>query len=90
MYWIGYYRFCEMIGVKYKPEDSEILGWWEALGRICNWLFPYENICMCCEKPVVCEIEIRGDDKISGIQFRDGWTVMAVNGKPVKMEEILD
>jgi hypothetical protein len=83
-YWIGYYRFMELyLGVKYAPQDSERLGWWQDIAESANWWFPYDGVCLISERPTVCTLD---DDRRlhnetgPAMAYADGWAVHAWHG----------
>lgn len=82
-YWISFYLFCEKIGVKYKPEDSETLHVWADIAKSCTWVYPYENVCLICERPT--EIHMNAKQVLHkeggpSVTFKDGFSVYSLNG----------
>jgi hypothetical protein len=50
--WIGLYTFCrDTIGGKYPAEASSDLDVWSDVVRSCGWWWPFEGLCIVCERP---------------------------------------
>jgi len=90
-YWIAFYKFCEEIGVKYKKEDSKMLGLWDDLSQSCGWWIPYDGICFISERHEICKFEdsmLHCEDGPC-VKFRDGWSVYAINGHLVNEKIVM-
>jgi hypothetical protein len=82
-YWIAFYLFAAEIGVPYKPEAAERLGWHAEIARSCMWWWPHRGVCVVSERPSVCKLDAAGRIHADGgpaVAFRDGWSVWALNG----------
>ena len=83
-YWIAYYRFAqEVLQVVCGQTESQKLRWWSDITESCGWWMPYEDVCICCERPTVQTVDDRG--LIHGadgpaVAFSDGWQVWAWHG----------
>ena len=83
-YCIAYYRFAqEVLQVVCGQTESQKLRWWSDITESCGWWMPYEDVCICCERPTVQTVDDRG--LIHGadgpaIAFSDGWQVWAWHG----------
>lgn len=93
IYWIALYKFGEHIGVKYSKEDSELLDIWYNIAKNCFWFYPYEEICVCSERPNIIEFNSLGrlhNTKGPAVQFRDGWGPYCLNGIIVEPKNIIE
>lgn len=83
-YWIAFYLFCQHIGVEYKGEDSELLGYWAEIAQSCSWWYPFKEACFICDRPQ--EIHMLEDNRTlhnedgMAVRFRDGFGFYALNG----------
>ena len=92
-YWIAFYAFAIEIGVSYRPQDAERLGWWVTLARSCGWWWPYEGLVLASDRPELVRQETIPDRVVGGfpvhrlhatdgpaLRYRDGWAVYAIHG----------
>lgn len=82
-YWVAFYKFCEeVLGIEYDKTSSERLQWHADITKSCMWIWAFENVCICCERPST--IHIRNDrlhnENGPALSFRDGWNLYAIKG----------
>ena len=88
--WKAFYKFAEEIGVKFAPEDSELLAEWCEESRELHWWFPFEKECLISERPIRLHVDSRGflhSENSKAIEYPDGWGMYYLNG--VKVTEYL-
>lgn len=85
--WVAFYRFGEKIGVKFKPENAELLAAWERLTKACHWFFPFEHWCILSRRPTKVEIDQQGRIH-GGVEYVDGTGVWAHHGIRVPREAV--
>ena len=86
-YWIAFYKFCQdVLGVKYNKKESEQLEMWSEIAQSCGWWFPYQGVCVVCERPEVIAWEANGDRPRlhstvgPAVKFRDGVALYCIHG----------
>lgn len=83
VFWIAYYRYCEsVLGIQYDAESTEILAHHEQIARSAMWWWPYEGVCVICDRPACVNMRNgRLHNEVGGaVMFRDGWGVYAIDG----------
>jgi hypothetical protein len=85
--WVAFYRFGEKIGVKFAPENAELLASWERLTKSCHWFFPFENWCILSRRPTRVELDAQGRIH-GGVVYADGTGVWAHHSIRVPREAI--
>lgn len=88
-YWICFYLFSKLIGVKFKKTDYQMLLKYAALAKSSFWFYPFENICVMVRKPKnikLNENEKKHCDGGPAIEFNDGWKLWALNDVIVSKE----
>lgn len=81
-YWIAFYLFCAEIGVKYKKQDDKTLNLWAEISQSCTWFYPFENVCLICERPT--QIHMNDKERLHkdggpSVLFKDGLAVYSLN-----------
>ena len=86
-YWISYYRFAEKyLDVHYTPDQSVLLGAWEALAESAHWWWAYDSACIISLKPLTLHVDQRGRlHNASGpaVEYRDGYKQWYLHGVSV-------
>ena len=92
--WVSFYRYCEMeLKVNFPEDLKKKLSILEEIGFSCGWLFPFDTVCVICERPS--EIHLTADrsrpHRTDGpcLVFRDGWELYALNGVAVDKEIVM-
>lgn len=92
-YWVAFYLFArDHLGISYRRNDE--FEYWVQLTQSSGWWWPYENVCIICERPT--EIHWEEDtpaDQLPrlhnttgpAITFRDGHKVYCIRG--IRVEE---
>lgn len=95
-YWVAYYNYCqEILGIEYAPEDKEKLAVWTDLASSCGWIFPYDEKCYMCERPlsIVWETDRSPprlhNPKGPAVEMRDGTKLYIIRGMDVE-ERIIE
>jgi hypothetical protein len=92
-YWIGFYLFCETIGVKYDEESSHRLRLWKDVSDSIGWWWPYENICLMSNRPELCHYDEQRNqmhcDDGPALRFRDGYEMYVLHGVRVQKELVM-
>lgn len=92
-YWIAFYLFCrDVVGVKYNSEKSAHLDLWANIARSSGWWYPYEGVCIICERPKHVRMDSQErihDYSLPAVEFRDGWRVYAIHGVRVPEKYVL-
>ena len=81
--WSSFYSFLESIGVKYTPEDSELLGEWVNEGENLHWWFPFDEVVFVSERPIRLTVNETGNlhnETTMAIEYTDGWGMYCLNG----------
>ena len=90
LFWIGFYKFCEEIGVEYTEEQRAVLDINYRIANQCEWWWPYEGICFVSEKPT--EVNWDGDvlhgENKPAVLYEDGYSVYSWRGTNVPKEWI--
>ena len=74
--------FCiSVLGVGYDNKEWQVM---KDLIQHCSFIFQFENVCICCNRP--CKLSFDSENRLHGegepaIQFRDGFSVYACHGK---------
>lgn len=82
-YWVAFYKFCEeILGIEYDKVSSQRLDWHADIVKSCMWIWSFEDVCICCERPTKLQII---EDRLHcnnsfAISFPDGWAVYVVKG----------
>ncbi|WP_414644155.1 DUF6745 domain-containing protein [Allocoleopsis sp.] len=66
-----------------KDEEQEALQCLKQLFSSCGWLFPFEKVCIVCDRPRILSFDNQERLHAEGspaIQFADGWSVYAYHG----------
>jgi hypothetical protein len=82
-YWIAFYQFCNEIGVSYNPSEIEKLNIWSEIAQSCMWWWPYEKLCIVCERPLEIHKDSLGrlhSDSRMAVSFRDGYGLYMWHG----------
>ena len=85
-YWKAFYSYCEMIGVKYEKENSDLLALWMREAKHLHWWFPYEDDCAIIERPIKLSVNDAGFmhcESDMAIKYADGWGLYYLNGVAV-------
>lgn len=90
LYWIGFHKFCEEIGVKYTAEKSKNLNILYRIAEQCEWWWPYEGICFVSEKPVFTkwDNDVLHNEAGPAVEYADGYSVYSWRGINVPQEWI--
>lgn len=94
-YWNGAARYVAATKHSYGTDIDRRLAWWPKLAESCGWWFPYEFLCICCEKMSEAHWEVREDRRVphndSGpaILYADGWSIWALHGTLVPEELVM-
>ena len=90
--WVSFYKFFEESKlVKYNEFDSMRLNLFSDIVDSCGWWYPFENICIVCDRPEIINIE-DGQlhrENMPAVKFRDGWSIYAINGHLVPEKVIM-
>lgn len=85
--WLGFYDFMQSeLGLVDECKDLLPL---MDLAEVCGWWWPYENICVVSELPLICKVNERGDLHSKdgpSIQYADGFAMYHLNGVEVSKE----
>jgi hypothetical protein len=91
--WISFYKlFEESKLVKYNEFDSMRLNLFADIVDSCGWWYPFENLCIVCDRPEIINIEDGqlNSENMPAIKFRDGWAIYAINGHLVPEKVIMN
>ena len=91
LYWVVFYDFCNLIGIKYKNSDREILTQWLNIGKSTGWWSPYKNICFCFERPCIVKVDKEGllhNSDGPALGFKDGYNLFYWHGKEIPNSNI--
>jgi hypothetical protein len=96
-YWVAFYKYCrDVLGVTYERNDEFNL--WEKVTLNAGWWWPYEEACICCERPETIQWETDSPadrpprlHSLTGpaIKFRDGYTIFCIRGIRVNERYVL-
>lgn len=90
-YWVAFYKFCsQLVPDVVKPEDLEHLEEWDKLVKSTGPCWPYTNYCLMSERPVIARKnanEVLHCEDGPALQYRDGFSIYAVNG--VRVPEVV-
>jgi len=81
--WSSFYLFAESIGVKYSPEDSELLSEWVDEGKHLHWWHPFDDVVFISERPIRLTVNETGNlhnETQMAIEYSDGWGMYCLNG----------
>ena len=87
-YFLAFYEYFREVLDLTKQTDMMVP--LMDLAKHSNWVFPYENIAIMSEKPIICSLN---KDKVihsetgPAIAYSDGFEIYAVNGKVITKEE---
>ena len=84
--WVAFYDFCNLIGIKYKKDEREILNHWLNIGKSTGWWSPFENICFCFDRPNVLNLDEDGKlHCLTGpaMAFKDGYSLFFYHGSEI-------
>lgn len=82
-FWLALYTFCRDLGVHYPAAADRHLRLHESLARSAMWWWPYDQLCIVCDRPELVRIGERGQlhaETGPAVRFRDGWSIYAVRG----------
>lgn len=82
-FWIGFYKYCEKIGVKYSEEDQKALDTWADLALSCGWWYPFEFACFICKKAIYTKLDEQNrlhNPDGPCIEYPDGFRMYALEG----------
>jgi hypothetical protein len=97
-YWVAFYKYCrDVLNVTYdRNEEFEL---WMALTENGGWWWPYEETCICCDRPasIAWETDFPPErpprlHSLTGpaIEFRDGYKIYCIRGIRVQERYITD
>lgn len=76
-YWIAFYLYChDVLGVPYSDEHLKLLKIWEKIARNGHWWYPFDNVVVCCEKPVAIHFNEQNMLHCTtgpAVEYEDGW-----------------
>jgi hypothetical protein len=79
--------------VKLEPETDRRLGIMERIGEQCEWWWPYEGICVACQKPTAVRWDeqrrLHGEGR-PAVEYADGYSLFAWHGVRVPEKWITD
>lgn len=84
-FWIAFYDYCQrVLEVKYEATAAKHLAIHMKVSSSCGWWYPFENICVVCERPLELHWrqpapEMLHRDGGPAIVMRDGWSVWILN-----------
>jgi hypothetical protein len=77
------FDYCARIGVKYPPEEQEVLAAWIRQTERCHWWFPYDEIALASDRPRILSVDEGGrlhNECGSALEYRDGFGLHAWHG----------
>ncbi len=93
-FWQVFYAFArDVLGVKYKDEDSKQLDLWLDISRSTGWWWPFEGLVVCSDRPT----EIHWADTTPprlhnpagpSVAYSDGWSTYHWRGTAIPAEWI--
>ena len=93
LFWVAFYKFGELIGVKYTKEQSAKLDIMKRIGFECEWWWPYEGICFVSERPIETNWDDRGllhGENKPAVLYQDGYSMFMWHGTRVPEDWIKD
>jgi internalin A len=66
-----------------EDKEQEVLRCLKLIFESCGWIFPYENVCVVCDRPRILSFDNQERLHAEGspaVQFADGWSVYAYHG----------
>ena len=93
MYWIAFYKFCQVeLDVTYEANDQELLDLHLDLAKYVSYWYPYDEVCVIVEKPVMTNWD--GDQLHNehgpSVLFADGFSVYSWRGTRIPKDWIED
>ncbi len=75
-YWVGHHVYClRVLCVPYSDDEVRRLLWHDEIVRSCGWWWPYQDRCVCTDRPEVLEWNDETPPKLRRVRYRDGWEV---------------
>lgn len=91
LYWIGWGKFADYLGVKFTEQVSRRLDIMDRIGHQCEWWWPFDNMVICSERPEA----IKWDENRRlhaengpAIRYGDGYSLYAWHGTRLPAEWI--
>lgn len=89
--WVTFYAWCKKI-VTFKPDDLAKLDALEELTAAAGWIWSYEGLSICAERPVTqwteAESPVLHAPSGPAVRFPDGWSIYVWRGTVVPREWI--
>lgn len=76
-------KFAQKIGVNFSLEESEHLDLWYTEWHEAHWWFPYEELVLLSERPIVCCVDELGrlhKEDGPALKYSDGYSVYSWHG----------
>lgn len=81
-YWLGFYDYAHYVGIKYEFPTSVTIFDFIDLAHACGWWYPYDEVCIICDKPAFIKHEDERLHSSTGpaVEFRDGLKIYSWRG----------
>ena len=83
-FWIAYYLFPHLHLRKiYTDKQFELLSEWAELAKNCFWWYPFEKLCIVCDRPSSLALDGQGrlhNESGPAMAFSDGYSLYAIHG----------
>ena len=89
LFWIAHYRFAQKIGCRFDERDARRLDIMERIATQCEWWWPFENIVIASERPMVVRRDERGrlhHDAGPAVEYADGYPLYVWHGTNIPTE----
>ncbi len=75
-YWVGHHLYClRVLCVPYRDDYVRRMLWHDEVVRSCGWWWPYQDRCICTDRPEVLEWTDETPLMLRRVRYRDGWEV---------------